>query len=158
MILSYIELFGRARVSKLVFVDQAPLQNRAEGWEIGSKGCYDEASLHKLQAALVADLEECAVGTVKGCTSLALPDELKKARHSSETPARRLSPPRSPALTRGGPPAPTGPDRRNAQVRRAAARGADAGPHAARLAAAAPDAARAPCPQLRRRPVWRVPC
>ena len=51
MILSYIELFGRARVSKLVFVDQAPLQNRAEGWEIGSKGCYDEASLHKLQAA-----------------------------------------------------------------------------------------------------------
>ncbi|KAJ1480155.1 Alpha/Beta hydrolase protein [Baffinella frigidus] len=45
VILSYLELFGFARVSKLIFVDQAPLQNRVEGWTIGSKGCYDEASL-----------------------------------------------------------------------------------------------------------------
>ena len=28
-----------------VFVDQAPLQNRAEDWALGSKGCYDAVSL-----------------------------------------------------------------------------------------------------------------
>lgn len=112
MILSYLELFGFARVSKLIFVDQAPLQvlqppdlprgttgpissfdpppissrgflqppwmvesrwtrptnalptrgspvltrgarqNRVEGWTIGSKGCYDEASLLSLSPLL----------------------------------------------------------------------------------------------------------
>uniref|UniRef100_A0A061R9M7 Non-heme chloroperoxidase n=1 Tax=Tetraselmis sp. GSL018 TaxID=582737 RepID=A0A061R9M7_9CHLO len=45
VIWSYIENYRTSRLSGAVFVDQAPLQNRAEGWDLGSKGCYDAASL-----------------------------------------------------------------------------------------------------------------
>lgn len=49
-----------------MFVDQAPLQNRAPGWELGSKGCYDEASLGNLKAALARGVEEVADGNAAG--------------------------------------------------------------------------------------------
>ena len=45
-----------------IFVDQAPLQNRAPDWIIGSRGCYDAASLAALQAALHADMSAFADG------------------------------------------------------------------------------------------------
>ena len=38
---SYIELFGKHRVSKLVCVDQAPLQYTGPDWVWGQNGCYD---------------------------------------------------------------------------------------------------------------------
>jgi hypothetical protein len=62
VIWSYCELFGIRRLSKLVFVDQAPLQNRAEDWSCGSKGCYDIASLAQLQSALRQDMAAFAQG------------------------------------------------------------------------------------------------
>ena len=52
-----------------VFVDQAPLQNRAPGWELGSKGCFDGESLGRLQAALVSDLGAFADGNAACCLS-----------------------------------------------------------------------------------------
>ncbi|KAI8475875.1 MAG: Alpha/Beta hydrolase protein [Monoraphidium minutum] len=84
VIWSYIELFGTDRLAKAVFVDQAPLQNRAPGWELGSKGCYDEASLRRLQATLARDVGEVADGNAAGCLSLPVPAELL-ARLRSET-------------------------------------------------------------------------
>jgi hypothetical protein len=49
-----------------VFVDQAPLQNRAPGWELGSKGCNNEATLAELQATLKSDLGAVADGNAEG--------------------------------------------------------------------------------------------
>ena len=64
MIWSYIELFGQERLRRAVFVDQAPLQNSAPDWQCGSKGCYDAASLKKLQAALHTDMLAFAKGVI----------------------------------------------------------------------------------------------
>lgn len=55
---------------------QAPLQNRAPGWDLGSKGCYDEASLRHLQQQLAADLESIADGNAAGCLSLPVPEDV----------------------------------------------------------------------------------
>lgn len=44
---------------------QAPLQNNAEDWTLGSRGCYDAASLARLQCSLMHDLHAAAVETVK---------------------------------------------------------------------------------------------
>lgn len=52
-----------------MFVDQPPLQNRAPGWELGSKGCYDEASLRALCGALERDVGEVADGNAAGAFS-----------------------------------------------------------------------------------------
>ncbi len=38
---SYLELFGNDRISKLVCVDQAPLQYTGPDWVWGQNGCYD---------------------------------------------------------------------------------------------------------------------
>lgn len=38
VIWAYIESSGQSRVAGCVFVDQAPLQNRAPDWDLGSKG------------------------------------------------------------------------------------------------------------------------
>ena len=69
IIWSYLELFGDAKVKAAVFVDQAPLQNRAEDWNLGSKGCYDVASLTRLQALLKNDIMAFTKGNCKGCLS-----------------------------------------------------------------------------------------
>jgi hypothetical protein len=55
---------------------QAPLQNRAPGWTLGSKGCYDEATLQQLQQTLAADLGSIADGNASGCLSLLVPDDV----------------------------------------------------------------------------------
>ena len=41
VIWSYLELFGEYRVSKMVSVDQAPLQYTGPDWVWGQNGCYD---------------------------------------------------------------------------------------------------------------------
>lgn len=83
VIWSYFELFGlsggrdRAAVAKAVFVDQAPLQNRAPGWDLGSKGCHDEASLGRLKEALSrGGAAEIADGNAAGCLSLPVPADV----------------------------------------------------------------------------------
>jgi len=73
VIWSYIENYRTSRLGGAVFVDQAPLQNIAEDWRLGSKGCYDAASLSALRVKLSLNLRDCAVDTVKGCTSKQLP-------------------------------------------------------------------------------------
>jgi hypothetical protein len=54
--------------------DQAPLQNRAPDWQLGSNGCYDAATLANLQKTLAENLEAVADGNAEGCLSLPLPD------------------------------------------------------------------------------------
>ena len=54
------------RQAKAVFVDQAPLQNRAPGWDLGSKGCYDEATLRGLQKTLAEGIGAIADGNEEG--------------------------------------------------------------------------------------------
>ncbi len=41
IIWSYLELFGKDRISKLIFIDQAPLQYTGPDWVWGQNGCYD---------------------------------------------------------------------------------------------------------------------
>ncbi|KAF8065825.1 ydjP [Scenedesmus sp. PABB004] len=78
VIWSYVELFGLERVSRVVWVDQAPLQNRAPGWELGSRGIYDEASLAALRATLDGEggLDAVADGNTAVCLSLPLPADV----------------------------------------------------------------------------------
>jgi len=59
-----------------VLTRQAPLQNRAPDWTLGSKGCYDEATLRHLQQQLAADLPSIADGNASGCLSLPVPEEI----------------------------------------------------------------------------------
>jgi len=40
------------RIHRVVYVDQAPLQDRTPDWSLGSKGCYDAETLAGLQAAV----------------------------------------------------------------------------------------------------------
>eukprot|EP01025_Chloroclados_australasicus_P065859 TRINITY_DN8987_c0_g3_i1.p1 TRINITY_DN8987_c0_g3~~TRINITY_DN8987_c0_g3_i1.p1 ORF type:complete len:330 (-),score=24.95 TRINITY_DN8987_c0_g3_i1:582-1436(-) len=67
IIWSYFELFAGDRVGKAVFVDQAPLQNLADDWKLGSKGCYDTASLARLQYSLEKDFDDFARQNGKAC-------------------------------------------------------------------------------------------
>ena len=67
VIWSYFELFGKNRISKAAFVDQAPLQNIAIDWKAGSTGCYDIASLTRLQCRLLADFNGFAKDNAVFC-------------------------------------------------------------------------------------------
>ena len=64
---AHAELTGGRRVMRLVLVDQAPLQNRAPGWDLGSKGCYDGPTLARLQAAVRGDAAAFAAGNADAC-------------------------------------------------------------------------------------------
>ena len=79
------------RIHRVVYVDQAPLQNRTPDWLLGSKGCYDGDTLAGLQAAVRAlddddtggDGDEnnekknaFARGNAEACLSMAIPAEL----------------------------------------------------------------------------------
>eukprot|EP00775_Hariotina_reticulata_P013434 gene13434-13562_t len=76
VIWSYVELFGTQHLKQAVFVDQAPLQNRTDGWNLGSKGCYDAETLKNLQQQLMKDLGSIADGNAAGCLSLPVPAEV----------------------------------------------------------------------------------
>ena len=73
----YQELYGlQPRVARCVFVDQAPLQNRSPGWTLGSKGCYDAATLAGLREALQGGMKKFAAGNVEACATLPLDEGL----------------------------------------------------------------------------------
>ena len=55
---------------------QAPLQNRAPGWTLGSKGCYDAPTLASLQAAVRGDIADFAAGNAAACLAQPIPGEL----------------------------------------------------------------------------------
>jgi pimeloyl-ACP methyl ester carboxylesterase len=83
IIWAYAELFGTdgktgaPALGGAVFVDQAPLQNRAPDWELGSRGCYDAASLAALQAELDRGLQGIADGNEAGCLALPVPSAVR---------------------------------------------------------------------------------
>jgi len=71
---SYLARLGaRHGLAALVAIDQAPLQNRAEDWALGSRGCFDGPSLAALQAALRADMGAFADANAACCLSLPIP-------------------------------------------------------------------------------------
>ncbi|DBA80338.1 TPA: hypothetical protein ACH3X2_007283 [Trebouxia sp. C0005] len=72
---SYIELFGEDRIARAVFVDQAPLQNLAEDWNLGSTGCYDAVSLARLQTTLKYDFRAVALGNNDACLNQPVPQK-----------------------------------------------------------------------------------
>lgn len=68
--------------------DQAPLQNRAPDWQLGSKGCYDAATLAALQSTLAENLEAVADGNAEGCLSLPLPEgTMRLLKQVTQAPA-----------------------------------------------------------------------
>jgi hypothetical protein len=54
-------------------------QNNAEDWRLGSRGCYDSASLARLQMKLRFDFPALAAATVAECTSQPLGASVTKA-------------------------------------------------------------------------------
>lgn len=69
----YVDLFSATRLGGLVCVDQAPFQNRADGWTLGSKGCYDAPTLAALQASLRRNMDAFADDNARCCLSVTLP-------------------------------------------------------------------------------------
>lgn len=76
VIWSYYELFGTERLASCVFVDQAPLQNITEDWKAGSTGCYDIASLTRLQCRLLTDFKGFARDNAIFCSAPSVPDDV----------------------------------------------------------------------------------
>lgn len=75
---SYFELFGNDRISQAVFVDQAPLQNIAIDWKAGSTGCYDIASLTRMQCRLLTDFTGFSRDNAMFCAGPGIePDAMK---------------------------------------------------------------------------------
>lgn len=68
---TYIELFGCDDFAGLVFVDQAPLQDRSsfDGWDhsLAHTGCYNEATMLEAQRSWIEDSDAAHLDLVKGC-------------------------------------------------------------------------------------------
>ena len=73
------------RIHRVVYVDQAPLQNRTPDWSLGSKGCYDAETLAGLQAAVRGAAGPpgddggdgaFARGNAEACLSMPIPADL----------------------------------------------------------------------------------
>ena len=54
------------------------LQNLAEDWSTGSTGCYDSASLARLQSTLKYDFQAVANGNCDLCLNLPIADDFRK--------------------------------------------------------------------------------
>lgn len=80
---TYVELFGDSDFVGLVFVDQAPLQNRSDrgGWDESKAhhGCYDEATTKAAQHAWTHDRANAQRGLIEGCLGYFHPDYKSKA-------------------------------------------------------------------------------
>jgi pimeloyl-ACP methyl ester carboxylesterase len=65
----YAELFTTATFSKLIFVDQAPLQNYTSDWgpEHGNRGCNSPEALATIQHTLETDPKAAHLGTIAAC-------------------------------------------------------------------------------------------
>jgi pimeloyl-ACP methyl ester carboxylesterase len=64
---SYLELFGKHRVSKLICVEQAPLQYTGPDWAWGQNGCYDVEMFIRTCCAIESDPRGAAEGLAYGC-------------------------------------------------------------------------------------------
>ncbi|KAF7564058.1 hypothetical protein G7046_g3 [Stylonectria norvegica] len=68
---TYVELFGCNDFAGLVFVDQAPLQDRSgfDGWDESKAhtGCYDESTMLAAQRIWTSDPGAAHLDLVKGC-------------------------------------------------------------------------------------------
>ncbi|KAF4975008.1 hypothetical protein FZEAL_8153 [Fusarium zealandicum] len=68
---TYVELFGCTDFAGLVFVDQAPLQDRSafDGWDESKAhtGCYNEATTLAAQQSWIQDSKAAHKDLVKGC-------------------------------------------------------------------------------------------
>ena len=65
------------------------IQNKRGDWELGSKSCYDEATLLK-NIELVSDLPSFAEGMAASCLSNPIDDEYHQVTHSLFHPAMLL--------------------------------------------------------------------
>ncbi|KAF2026030.1 alpha/beta hydrolase-like protein [Setomelanomma holmii] len=65
----YAELFTTKVFKKLVFVDQAPLQNYTSDWgpEYGNRGCNSAEALATIQHTLENDPKAAHLGTIAAC-------------------------------------------------------------------------------------------
>ncbi|KAF1912654.1 alpha/beta hydrolase-like protein [Ampelomyces quisqualis] len=65
----YAELFTTAAFRKLIFVDQAPLQNYMSDWgpEHGNRGCNSSEALAAIQHTLETDPRTAHLGTISAC-------------------------------------------------------------------------------------------
>ena len=80
IIWAYAELFGTSRIAGAVFVDQAPLQNEALDWKIGSKGLRTEQDFIQLSNDFSENPKAFAKALVESCTGdIALPNSAIKA-------------------------------------------------------------------------------
>ncbi|RGP57622.1 hypothetical protein FSPOR_11964 [Fusarium sporotrichioides] len=68
---TYVELFGCSDFAGLVFVDQAPLQDRSafDGWNQSKAhtGCYDERTMQSAQHSWIHDSKAAHLDLVLGC-------------------------------------------------------------------------------------------
>ncbi|KAH7170689.1 Alpha/Beta hydrolase protein [Dactylonectria macrodidyma] len=68
---TYIELFGCGDFAGLVFVDQAPLQDRSlfDNWDksLAHTGCYNEDTMLAVQRSWIEDSDAAHLDLVKGC-------------------------------------------------------------------------------------------
>eukprot|EP00899_Mesostigma_viride_P003440 jgi/Mesvir1/13097/Mv06076-RA.1 len=78
VIWSFVELFGQDNIKGCVFIDQAPLQYRADDWQLGSNGCYDATTLKQLQQAVRSDFLAFAKGNADACLAQRLSPELEE--------------------------------------------------------------------------------
>ncbi|KAH7076371.1 Alpha/Beta hydrolase protein [Paraphoma chrysanthemicola] len=65
----YAELFSSRPFKKLIFVDQAPLQNYTSDWgpEYGNRGCNSPEALANVQHTLENDPKSAHLGTISAC-------------------------------------------------------------------------------------------
>ena len=81
----FYELFGchtSSAITQMVFVDQAPLQNIAIDWKAGSTGCYDVASLTRLQCRVLADFKGFAHDNAVFCSGPGITREMVRVLES----------------------------------------------------------------------------
>ncbi|KAH5040190.1 hypothetical protein HBI27_039390 [Parastagonospora nodorum] len=66
---SYAELFTTSTFKKLIFVDQAPLQNYTSDWgkEFGNRGCNSAEALDRIQHLLEFGPKAAHIGTISAC-------------------------------------------------------------------------------------------
>ncbi|MDO4620392.1 MAG: alpha/beta hydrolase [Lachnospiraceae bacterium] len=65
---SYLELFGRHRVSGLICVDQSPAQYTGPDWKWGQKSCYDAEMFVRTCCQVQYDPRGASEGLVSACS------------------------------------------------------------------------------------------
>jgi pimeloyl-ACP methyl ester carboxylesterase len=66
---SFSELFTTSAFRKMIFVDQAPLQNYTSDWgpEFGNRGCNNAEALDRMQHLLEFGPNAAHIGTISAC-------------------------------------------------------------------------------------------